>query len=116
MKAMIELITPWEAWIIRTDKSHNVISSDYDKLCELVVFQYGLTNRTREMNFLDKVTFFCHWWFNNKNKMHKYRSSVAIGRLLGGRDHASVFHHINVRTPTANYQENTECIKDFLES
>ena len=116
MKAMIELITPWEAWIIRTDKSHNVISSDYDKLCELVVFQYNLTNRTREMNFLDKVTFFCRWWLNNKNKMRKYRSSVSIGKLLGGRDHASVYHHVHKRKVSYKYDENVECIKDFLES
>ncbi len=119
----VEGLIPWEAWIVRITKSNNVIESNYDKLCELVVSTYDLNSRSRKMDHLDKVTYFCFWWKANKRFMKKYTSFAAVGFLLGERDHASVFHHVNAfndkhkgRKVSYKYETNIECIKDFLES
>lgn len=109
-------ITPWEHWIIQEQKNHSVLSSNYDKLCSLVVYQYKLSSLSREMDHQDRITFFLRWWFKNKRFMKKYATYEAAGHLIGRRDHASVYHHVHKRKVSYMYKENTECIKDFLES
>jgi hypothetical protein len=109
-------ITPWEDWIIRTEKSHNVISNNYDKLCQLVVHQYKLHLRIRKIEDQDRLMYFCRWWFENKKMMRVYNSYATIGYLLGNRNHASIMHQVKHRQPSYSYKENVACIKDFLES
>jgi hypothetical protein len=117
MNEKIEEITPWDNWIIQNEKNHSVISSNYDKLCQLAAHNYMLhKNRSREMRNQDVLTFFCRWWFKKKRFMKKYTSSEAIGHLLAGRDHASILHHIHHRKVSYKYEENTKDIRDFLES
>jgi len=111
-----EDLTPWEAWIIRFEKSHNVISNNYDKICNLAVHQYDLHVESRKQDHQDRITFFCRWWFENKKFMKKYNSYASIGYILGKKDHASVMHHVKGRVVSYGYEENVACIKDFLES
>ena len=47
--------------------------------------------------------------------MSKYDTLESVGDLVK-KDHATVLHHLNRRTPTINYEKNIECIKDLLES
>lgn len=68
------------------------------------------------MDFLDLLTYFYRWWNNHKYRMSKYKSLSKIGELTGGRDHATVLHHLNKRAVTFDYEENIADIKDFLES
>lgn len=107
--------TEIEAFIDRLTISSEKRLSAYDKLCELAVSQYNLDKRNRDMDFKDKCQYFYQWWHRNKAKMFFYVSYSEIGRLCK-QDHATVIHHVRNRKPSANFEENTACIKDFLES
>jgi hypothetical protein len=107
--------TELEAFIERLQQSQDKRLSAYDKLCELAVSQYDLDKRNRKMDFKDMCQYFYQWWFRNKDKMFYYNSYTRIGELCKN-DHATVIHHVRNRKPSANFEENTACIKDFLES
>ena len=118
-----ENLQPIEAWIVRTTLEATTHGNNYDKLCELVVCSYSLSYRTRKMDHVDRITYFCTWWNANKKLMSKYKTLESIGNLLGGRDHASIIHHKDAfnkekkgRKVSYQYDENVADIKDFLES
>lgn len=107
--------SPLEYFIENLQISSERRLSVYDRLCELAVSQYNLDQRGRKMDFKDRCQFFFRWWFQNKSKMFFYSSYSEIGRLCK-IDHATVIHHVRVRTPSLDFEDNTACIKDFLES
>lgn len=91
----------------------NYALNSYDKLCELAVSSYELDQKYRGAGLKDRVQYFLLWWLHNKKYMKYYNSYVRIGQLIGV-GHATVIHHISHRKPTANYNANIICIKDFL--
>jgi chromosomal replication initiation ATPase DnaA len=101
----------WLEWINRSEGK----SSSYDTLAELAVSSYMLKSRSRKAELKDQVFCFIHWWMENKKKMVKYNSTIALGALLG-RDHSTVIHYIHKRKPTLLYEHNVRCIRDFLYS
>lgn len=111
-------MTEWEVWIVNNCDSLDPIidHTPYDALLELAVSSYDLRSKSRKMDLKDQMQYLCLWWSRNKHAMKKYTTLEKVGELLGGKDHATVLHHINKRKPSRNYKQNTECIKDFLES
>ena len=112
----IRELDPWEAWMVRNYDGDSIGLSNYDKVCELAISAYNLNKKSNKMDFQDLITCLCQWWFDNKRFMKKYNTYAKLGAKMGGRDHASILHHIRHRAVTANYIENTKCIRDFLES
>jgi len=109
--------SPWEAWIVNhLEDSPTKKTTSYDLLLEIAVSSYDLKRKFRGMDFQDVVQFACRWWFKNKAFMKKYDTYARVGALMGGKDHATIHAHVHRRIPTANYDLNTQCIKDFLES
>lgn len=111
-------LNPWENWIYNNGlfvKGDNECGTRYDLLCEMVVSSYSLNEKRRHMELKDKVTCFLKWWEENKNKMLKYKTTTAIGKILNC-DHSTVIHHIKRRKVSRDYNKNTYCIKDYLES
>jgi hypothetical protein len=111
-------MSPWEVWI-----SERYINSDkpkytsYDRILELTAEHFNMTTIAhRKINHQDRISFICKWWKRNKRLMGKYSSMAKVGKLLGNRDSASVYHHIDKRKLSHNYEENVADIKDFLES
>jgi len=101
----------WEYWI--DSKGEKLI--DYDKLLELVVSSYDLAKKTRKMGQKDRVQFIAIWWLKNKTKFIKYNSTTKVAVLLNV-NHATIIHHYTKRKPSRIYDEETKCIKDFIES
>lgn len=85
----------------------------YDKLCELAVSSYELQQRNRNSVLKDRCQYFLLWWMKNRKNMKYYVTYTKIGELLG-INHATVIHHVSKRKPTAMYNENIKCLKDFL--
>jgi hypothetical protein len=103
----------WMHWIAGYEKQEP--KSTYDLLAELAVSSYDLDKKSRKADLKDKVQYFVKWWFSEKKKMKKYKSSTAIGKLLK-KDHATILHCLHRRKPTIDFDFNTACIKDFLKS
>jgi len=108
-------LTPWENWILNNELKPDSSAALFDKLCDLVVTNYNLDSDSRKSDLKDRVHFFVEWWLENKEKSKRYRSKRSIDRLLK-KKHGSVYNYLEKRTKTLNYEENTKCIKDFLES
>lgn len=102
----------WDHWIKQhvTDKDIN-----YDRLLELATSSYNLDKKSRKMGQKDRVQFIVIWWMSNKNKFVKYNTTTKLGILLN-IDHATVIHHYKRRKASRLYEEETKCIKDFIES
>jgi len=108
----------WENWIYNNGlfiKGDEEYGTRYDLLCEMVISSYALNEKRRHMDLKDRVTYFLKWWQENKNKMLKYKTTTSIGKLLDC-DHTTVLHHIHKRKISRDYNKNTSCIKDYLES
>ena len=116
---MIEGATPWEVWINNHSEIPLLYFTSYDTICELAISSYELDKNSRKHDLKDKVHFFLIWWYANRNKMIKYNVYTRIGLALK-IDHSSVMHYCKdgegKRKKSNNFEENTKCIKDFLES
>lgn len=109
-------LTGWEAWLTRNDTAHhNTTAMLFDKLCELAVTNYTLDSKSQNQDLKDRMHFFILWWGDNKSKSEKYYSSAAMDKLLK-KKHGTTYHYLNRRKKSYRYEENTECIRDFLES
>lgn len=115
----------WSFWITSNNpKLSNIftpVSSSYDVLCELAVYSYNLSLVCRKIELIDKLHYFYMWWHKNKRYMIKYRTFKSIAKLTG-QDHSNVIHYTGKngndgkRKKSLNFEKNTACIKDFLES
>ena len=111
-------LTPWENWIANSQSAKSRVDSAkliFDKLCDLAVQNYNLDTKSRKSEFKDEMHFFIEWWDKNRLKSAKYRKNSDVDRLLK-KKHGVVYHYLNRRAKTLDYDINTECIKDFLES
>lgn len=118
MEKVENIMSPWEFWISqRYLNTKHLKYTAYDRMLELAAEHFNMTTVThRKVEHEDRISYICKWWKRNKMFMGKYSSMAKVGRLLGGRDHTSVYHHISKRKHSYNYEENTMDIKDFLES
>jgi hypothetical protein len=100
----------WDYWI-----KEKIVDVDYDRLIELAVSSYNLGKKTRKMGQKDRVQFIVLWWRDNKEKFFRYNTTTKVGALLN-IDHATVVYHYKSRKKSRIYEEETRCIKDFIES
>ena len=107
--------TDWETWIEREPTFPESSGSIYDKLCDLAVTNYNLTLESKEEDHADRIQFFILWWCKNKFKMKVYLKKGDVAKLLK-RSYAIPNYYQKIRKPSADYDINTECLKDFLES
>ena len=124
-EAELDLATPWENWIIRQNYSNRGLvfgkKTQYDMIVDLAISSYTLNERTRKSDHLDRKHFFYLWWYANKGKMSSYNTLAHIADVIG-EDHSNVIHYVGTngtngkRKKTGKFNENTSCIKDFLES
>ena len=111
-------LSPWEAWIVNQKVRFSIGPnySSYDKLIDLAISQYKLNRRNQHREVCDKIHYLVDWWHRNSFFMKKYKSQGEIGIALGGRKSCSINHYINKRKRSNEFDSNTACIKDFLES
>lgn len=125
-KEFLDGLSEWEAWLFNNaDTEHESKKfTGFDHVCELAVQNYLLDSKSRKQALKDQVHYFLLWWKKNKRYMKKYTSTINIGALLK-IDHSNVIHYtgrvnepdsIGDRKPSLNFEDNTKCIKDFLES
>jgi hypothetical protein len=115
-------LTEWEAWLFHNSPLEQRKFTGYDHLCELAVSAYDLDTSNRKVEIKDRLHYFLLWWKRNRKYMKKYNSLTAIGGLVK-KDHSNVMHYVGkenekegLRKKSAFFEENVECIKDFLES
>jgi len=90
-------------------------NTEYDLVAELAVSSYNLDVKGRKEKMIDMKQCLVKWWEGNNKKFYKYRSMTNISKLLKCH-HTTVNHLQKHRIPSLRYNENTECIKDFLTS
>lgn len=111
----------WTYWINSNTPIKDQEGTTLDTLVELCVSSYNLKSKSRKANLKNQVHFFLEWWKEHRHLMKKYRNQSRIGRHLG-IDHATVSHYIGragkpgLRKKTADFEENTKCINDYLNS
>jgi hypothetical protein len=103
----------WNEWIDR--HMYEGTLSAYDKLAELAVSSYNLSQKNRKAELKDKCQYFFKWWDANKKYMRKYTTYERIAELVK-KDHTTVVHALHYRKPTLSYDENVQCLRDFLRS
>jgi len=89
--------------------------TEYDVVLELAVSSYDLDLRTRVEKKVDNKHYLIKWWTENIEKFQKYKTLSSMADLLKIH-HASVNHLQKHRIPSLRFDENVECIKDFLNS
>jgi hypothetical protein len=103
----------WVEWIDRATYEHTM--SVYDKLAELAVSSYDLSRKCRKAELKDQCQYFLKWWDANRSRMVKYKTYVEISELLK-KNHTTAVHAVHHRKPTLSYDENVQCLRDFLRS
>jgi hypothetical protein len=102
----------WEDWLV--NNGHMRGTTIHDRLLEMAVDSYGIRNKSRKMDLMDKKQFIVLWWKKNQDMFNDYHTMTALAHLTGF-DHATINHHEKHRKKSKNYVMNTSCIKDFLE-
>jgi hypothetical protein len=102
----------WNDWIKKNTTDRDI---NYDRLLELTISSYSLDKKTKKMGQKDRVHFLVLWWHKHKNKFKKYNTTIKIGIALEIH-HATVIHYYKNRKISRIYEEETKCIKDFIES
>lgn len=91
------------------------IDTEYDVVLELAVSSYDLDVRSKKEKRVDNKHYLIEWWTGNIEKFQKYKTLSSIASLLKVH-HASINHLQKHRVPSLRFDENVECIKDFLNS
>lgn len=102
----------WHHWI---EEHHPQSDINYDYLLELAINSYSLMKKSRKMGHIDRVHYIVMWWYKHKNKFKKYNTTIKLGIALEIH-HATVIHYYKRRKISRIYEEETKCIKDFIES
>lgn len=102
----------WHHWI---EEHHPELEIDYDYLLELAITNYNLAKKTRRMGHIDRIHYIIMWWHKHKHRFLKYNTTIKLGIALD-INHATVIHYYKRRKKSRIYEEETQCIKDFIES
>jgi hypothetical protein len=102
----------WHHWI---EEHHPELEIDYDYLLELAITNYNLAKKTRKMGHIDRTHYIIMWWHKHKHRFLKYNTTIKLGMALDIH-HATVIHYYKRRKISRIYEEETKCIKDFIES
>jgi hypothetical protein len=103
----------WEDWLINNGHSNDM--SMLDKLLELAVNSYDVGTKSRKMDIIDRKHFLVLWWEEHKDYFTKYHTLTSLGILIN-IDHATVIHYKKRRKKSRLFNDNTKCIRDFLNS
>jgi hypothetical protein len=102
---------PWAYWLKSNEWVKDITC--YDSLLELTVTSYGLDKQNRKVELKDQMQFSILWWHRNRKKFNKYKSVTKFAKLLK-KDHTTVVHHYTKRKKSWDWEDNVECIRDFL--
>ena len=97
------------------EENHPEADINYDYLLELAIISYSLMKKTRKMGHIDRVHYIVIWWHKHKNKFKKYNTTIKLGIELEIH-HSTVIYYYKRRKKSRIYEEETKCIKDFIES
>ncbi len=89
--------------------------TEYDVILELAVSSYDLDVRSKKEERVDNKHYLIYWWTENIEKFQRYKTLSSIASLLKVH-HASINHLQKHRVPSLRFEDNVECIKDFLNS
>jgi len=103
----------WDDWLINNGYSNDM--SMLDKLLELVVNSYDVGTKSRKMDIIDRKHFLVLWWKQNQDYLNKYQTMTSVAELIGV-NHATVNHYEKHRKKSRLFNDNTDCIRDFLNS
>jgi len=103
----------WEDWLINHGHSNDM--SMLDKLLELVVNSYDVGTKSRKLDIIDRKHFLVLWWYEHQDYFDKYYTMTSFGNLINV-DHATIYHYKKNRKKSRLFNDNTKCIKDFLNS
>lgn len=84
---------------------------NYDDLFRLAVEKYDLSIKTRRSLIVDQRQFLLKWWNRNYRDFKEIKTLDQVANAIGytgvGR-HSTVYHMINKRVPTIDYEQNTK--------
>lgn len=103
----------WEDWLLNNGYSND--KSAHDRLLEMAVDSYNVWSKSRKMDIIDRKHFLVLWWKQNQDYLNKYHTMKAFGELIN-IDHATVNHYEKHRKKSRLFNDNTDCIRDFLNS
>jgi hypothetical protein len=89
--------------------------SAHDRLLEMAIDSYGIRDKNRKMEIIDRKHFLVLWWKKNQDLLNKYNTMTSLARLIN-INHATVNHYEKHRKKSRLFNENTDCIRDFLNS
>jgi len=89
--------------------------TEYDVILELAVSSYDLDLRSRKEGVVDNRHYLVKWWTENIEKFQRYKTLDSLAKTLK-LHHSSINHLQKHRIPSLRFEENVECIKDFLNS
>jgi hypothetical protein len=67
------------------------------------------------MHIIDRKHFLVLWWKDNQDYMNKYRTMTSLALLIDV-DHSTINHYEKHRKKSRLFNDNTDCIRDFLNS
>jgi hypothetical protein len=103
----------WEDWLLNNGHSNEM--SAHDRLLEMAIDSYGIRDKNRKMEIIDRKHFLVLWWKKNQDYLNKYNTMTSLARLIN-INHATVNHYEKHRKKSRLFNENTDCIRDFLNS
>jgi hypothetical protein len=103
----------WEDWLLNNGHSND--KSAHDRLLEMAIDSYGIRNKHRKMELIDRKHFLVLWWKKNKDHLNKYNTMTSLARLIQ-LNHSTINHYEKHRKKSRLFNENTDCIRDFLNS
>tara|TARA_Y100000361_G_scaffold152238_1_gene171236 strand:+ start:1460 stop:1810 length:351 start_codon:yes stop_codon:yes gene_type:complete len=101
----------WDNWLKANGHVKDITC--YDHLLELTVTSYGLDKKNRKQELKDQMQFLILWWYRNKKKFNRYKTTTKVAELLN-KDHTTIVHHYTKRKKSWYWDKNVECITDFL--
>jgi hypothetical protein len=89
--------------------------SAHDRLLEMAIDSYGIRDKNRKMEIIDRKHFLVLWWKKNQDYLNKYNTMTSLARLINV-NHATINHYDKHRKKSRLFNDNTDCIRDFLNS
>lgn len=100
----------WDSWI----KRNRVCFESYDELLDFLVEEFGIDQKSRKQEIVDRKHFISIWFSENKNKFKKYHNNSLFANKIGLKDHSSVTYLTSYRVPSYVYNESIEPIAEEL--
>lgn len=101
----------WEHWINTNDLEF----TNCDDMLDYLVDTFNVDQKSRKQDIVDLRHFVALWARRHKLEFRKYKNNNMIARRIGLKDHSSLTHLTNYRTPTKNYDKNVQPLVEAIE-